>query len=80
MDFPENSKLSPVEWIRVTVVEDATVYHDATIGVPRGLPDDEVTDFLLTDRCQEQLYKDENRTIEYHHTSDFDWLREGKIG
>jgi hypothetical protein len=80
MDFPENSELSPVEWIRVSVCEDATVYHDVTIGVPRGLSDDQVTDLLLEDRNQERIYREENRTIEITgHGYDFDWLREGKI-
>jgi len=79
MEFPDNSKSSPVEWIRVTVCEDTRIYHETTIGVPRGLSDDEVTEFLLEDRNQERIFKEENRTIEYLDTLDFDWLREGKI-
>lgn len=77
--FPDNSELPPVEWIRVSVCEDARIYHATTIGVPRGLSDDEVTEFLLEDRNQEKLYREENQTIEYLETEDFEWLREGEI-
>jgi hypothetical protein len=78
MEFPDNPDVRPVEWIRVTVCEHARIYHEVTIGVPRGLSDDEVTEFLLEDRNQERIFKEENRTIEYLGTEDFDWLREGK--
>ena len=78
MKFPDNSELSPVEWIRVTVCEDARIYHETTIGVPRGLSDDELDDFLLEDSNQKRIFKEGNRTIEYLDTVDFDWFREGK--
>ena len=77
MEFPDKSEVSPVEWITVTVREDATIYHDATIGVPSGLSDEEVFDFLHQDLIQNRIYEEENRTIEYGRTTDFDWFREG---
>ena len=75
---PENPDLNPVEWIKVSVQENATIYHEVTIGVPRGLTDDEVMDFLHEDRNLDKLYKEENRTIEWLDLVDFNWSREGK--
>jgi hypothetical protein len=77
MKFSENPELSPVEWIRVSAVEDATINHDVTIGVPRGLSDEEVIDFLYEERIQRRIYKEENRTVESLGDLDFDWEREG---
>jgi hypothetical protein len=77
MEFPDKSELSPVEWIKVSVCEDATVYHDATIGVPSGLSDEEVYDFLHQDLIQNRIFKEENRTIGYDELNHFDWFREG---
>jgi hypothetical protein len=34
MKFSENPELSPVEWIRVSAVEDATINHDVPLEFP----------------------------------------------
>lgn len=73
-------KTESFKYIKVTIDEDATIYHEGTVPVPSHLSDDEIDDYIWdNDVLEKWIWKEENKRISYGDSLNLEWFRSGEI-